>query len=182
MVSLTWNFDNQFASGIYGHNGLTDLGKDVVKELETYNVVLDVSHLNDKSFYDVCHVTSRPCVASHSNCRSICNNLRNLSDDQIRVLISKNGLIGINLYPLFINGSNTIDFIDIAKHIDHLIKLGAERCIALGTDFDGCNMSKGFSKVSDINKLYQYISFEYGKSFSDDIFFNNAYNFFINME
>ncbi len=182
MASLTWNDDNGLASGVNGIGGLTDFGRVAVRHLEDCNIIIDVSHLNDCSFYDVYSATKKSIIASHSNCRSICGNKRNLTDNQIRCITVKGGLIGLNLYPMFVNGTDSFTFDELCLHIDHLIKLGAEDNISIGSDFDGCKMCSYCSVVSDLKPLYQQMCLRYGTQFCNKLFFNNAYNFFVNME
>ena len=84
-ASLTWNEENALATGTRGNadRGLTELGKKAVKKINQKNMLMDVSHLNDKSFWDVVNVTDKPIIASHSNCRALCDVSRNLTDDQL---------------------------------------------------------------------------------------------------
>ncbi|MGN1081202.1 MAG: dipeptidase [Acutalibacteraceae bacterium] len=179
MLSLSWNGANHLAGGKDTSKGLTDFGKKAVKRCEEKNIVIDASHLSDKSFEDLLKCSERPVVASHSNCRSICGNKRNLTDFQIKEIIKRHGLIGINFYPLFLNGGEKAGFDDVLKHIRHIFMLGGENCVSIGSDFDGCKTAQALSETQDCEKLYQYmIDNGVDRATADKIFFKNAFEFF----
>jgi membrane dipeptidase len=85
------------------HNGLADFGKDVVRELNRLGVIVDISHVSDKTFYDVLALTKAPVIASHSSCRAICNHPRNMSDEMLRALAKNGGVIQINFHYTFLS-------------------------------------------------------------------------------
>jgi membrane dipeptidase len=85
------------------HNGLTPFGKDVVRELNKLGVMVDISHVSDKTFYDALAVTSAPVIASHSSCRAIANHPRNMTDDMIRALAKNGGVMMINYHAAFLS-------------------------------------------------------------------------------
>lgn len=115
---------------------LTALGIEVLEELQRLGIVIDVSHLNDAGFWDLVEIVEKPIVASHSSCRALCNHPRNLSDEQIRAIAEKDGVIGVNFAPNFIHPVKaTVE--RVVDHIDHIVNLvGADYC-GLGSDFDG---------------------------------------------
>jgi len=137
MLTLTWNYDNEICGGI-GENkkGLTGFGKQVVDEMNNLGIIIDVSHISEKGFWDVIERTKDPIVASHSNARKICEHKRNLTDEQIKEIINNGGCIGINFYPAFVSGDKC-KIKDILKHIDYICSLGGENNIGIGSDFDG---------------------------------------------
>ena len=103
LVTLAWA-DNAFSgTGLGSGSGLTASGQDLVRLCDELGVVVDVSHASDTAFWDVCSASSKPFVASHSNCRSICPHPRNLTDEMIRALAERGGVLGINLYPGFLS-------------------------------------------------------------------------------
>lgn len=145
LISLTWNapnclgFPNSREADVMG-KGLTAFGKDAVRRMEELGMLIDVSHLSDGGFYDVADICRGPFVASHSNCRTLCPHPRNLTDDMIRIVGDKGGVIGVNFGPQFLEqkkDGNTSRIEAILAHINHLIQTGGEDCAALGTDFDG---------------------------------------------
>ena len=83
--------------------GLTDFGKDVVREMNRQGIMVDISHVSDKTFYDALEVSKAPLIASHSSCRALCNHVRDMSDDMIKALAAKGGVIQINYEKSFID-------------------------------------------------------------------------------
>lgn len=137
-ASLTWNEANPLATGVREDpsRGLTPLGFDAVKKLEALGMLVDVSHLNEKSFWDVISAATKPLIASHSNCKALCDNGRNLTDDQLRAVAATGGLVGGNAWCDFIDldpEKRTIErFVD---HIEHMIEIIGEDHVGLGFDF-----------------------------------------------
>ena len=95
-ASLTWNEENKLATGAKGNidRGLTEDGAKLIKKMEELGMILDVSHTNEKTFWDICKVATKPFIASHSNCRSLCDVPRNLTDDQLKEIAIRNGVVG----------------------------------------------------------------------------------------
>lgn len=139
IITLTWNYSNEIASGIMDKSdtGLTCFGRTVVEEMNKLGMIIDVSHLSEKSFWDVAESSSMPFIASHSNARSICAHPRNLTDEQIKKIISKNGVIGLNFYADFLSNDEKCSISDIIRHLEHILSLGGENSIGFGSDFDG---------------------------------------------
>ncbi|MEW6365505.1 MAG: dipeptidase [Acidobacteriota bacterium] len=107
-MTLTWAMSTEWAdsSGDKGtHGGLTPLGRDIVREMNRLGIAVDVSHVSDRTFYDVLDASSKPVIASHSSCRALAASARNLSDDQLRALAAKGGVVGINFYPPFLDAA-----------------------------------------------------------------------------
>lgn len=177
MATLTWNGQNSLAGGINSDSGITDFGKEAVKLLEKCGIVVDASHLNEKSFYDLCKIATKPFVSSHSNSFSICNQKRNLKDEQFEIISDIGGVVGINLFNKFI-GENENGFEDILRHIERFLLLGGEDCISLGTDFDGCSVHKSVKTVENMPRLYEYLQKNLGKTLADKIFYKNSAVFF----
>ena len=178
ICSLTWNGKNKLGYGADHHSqgGLTKFGFDAVSELENNNIIVDVSHLNDDGFFDVARKARKPFAATHSNCYSLCQHKRNLTDEQIREIISCGGVIGVCFYPLFLGKGNVFDL--IYEHVYKILDLGGENCVCFGSDFDGASMSEELNSIADINKLYLFFK---SKGFDEDltqkIFFKNGENF-----
>jgi membrane dipeptidase len=112
--------------------GLTDVGVNFVEKAQELGIVIDVSHLNIPSFWDVIKFTKAPVIASHSNCRALHDHPRNLSDDQIKAVADTGGVIGINACSLFVKNSN---FENLINNIDHLVKVGGIEHVGIGPDF-----------------------------------------------
>lgn len=177
-LTLVWNSDNEIGCGAQGSaDGLTSFGKEVVREMERQGIIVDISHLNEAGFDDVCHIATKPIIATHSNARAICEHNRNLRDSQLEYLIQNKGLCGINLYPLFINGTMDCTFDDIIKHIEHILSLGGEHILAIGTDFDGAKMSTAINGIERLYSFYEYMLKWYDSNLLNKIFFENAKQF-----
>lgn len=136
MMSLTWNPSNRLADGAMEHRlgGLTAFGRRIIRRMQELGIIVDVSHLSEKSFWDVYKLTRGPVIASHSDAASIQPHPRNLNNDQIHALAARGGVIGINFYPEFL-GEPSLE--RVAVHIDHLVRHGGIGCVAMGSDFDG---------------------------------------------
>lgn len=187
MITLTWNYPNELgfpasgsatgdtaggvsetASGI--GQGLTECGKDLVKAMEALGVIVDVSHLSDAGFYDVASCTTKPFVASHSNARAICPAKRNMTDDMIRILGERGGVMGLNFYPDFLGEHTSGKLEDVVAHAKHIARVGGIDVLGLGSDFDGIDgnedlpgaqamplladaLAKGGFKPSEVEKI-----------------------------
>ncbi len=178
ILTLTWNGENAIAGGVKSNKGLTNFGKAVIKEMNALNMAVDLSHLNEKSFYKAVEIAEKP-LATHSNCKEIFNNSRNLNDDQIKLIKEKNGIIGLNFYPQFLGGN----FYDaVYENILHLCNLGCENNIAIGSDFDGADMPNEMCDIAKIPTLYAVLQQKGLKvELLRKIFFTNAYNFHLNL-
>lgn len=140
-ITLTWNFPNTIgypnADFVHADKGLTPFGKKMVEKMDHLGIVPDVSHLSDRGFENVAEILKRPFLASHSNARSIHHHPRNLTDEQIRVLAKRGGVIGLNFCAFFLDGSTHMTLDALLRHFDHIYQVGGEDVIALGSDFDG---------------------------------------------
>lgn len=183
MVTLTWNGSNALGSGNDARYGLTGFGRTCVGELERRGIVVDVSHLNDAGFKDVCAVASRPFAASHSNARAVCGHPRNLADWQLRELADRGGIAGLNFCTQFLTdriGDPTRD--DVLRHVDHVLETAGERVLALGSDYDGCDVPSWLDPCDRIGALHELLAAEFGRAVADRVFFQNARDFFARAE
>ena len=154
-VGLTWNWANAAADGALEPRGagLTKFGKEIITFLNGHGMWTDMSHLSEKAFWDALPVAEHP-IASHSNAYTICQNPRNLKNDQIEGLIAKDGFIGITFVPPFLNTAKEASMYDVIRHVDHLCSLGGEDHIGFGSDFDGIDQTvSGLSSFSDYGSL-----------------------------
>ena len=132
MLTLTWNGEKQLASGSDTHVGLKPFGVEAVRRMEELGILVDVSHLNDEGFADLCKVATKPFIATHSNSRTICNHSRNLTDEQFCEIRDRGGLVGLNYYRYFIKEdgiSNNID--DLLAHVRHFLSLRCWTAVSL---------------------------------------------------
>ena len=139
MIALTWNFENEigFPAAKGAKPGLKPFGMKLLAAMDRYGILADVSHLNEAGFWDVCEHTSLPPIASHSDCRWLCDVPRNLKRDQVRAIIDRGGFIGINFFSDFLRADGPATLDDVVRHIDALCELGGEHVIGFGSDFDG---------------------------------------------
>lgn len=170
MLTLTWNYPNELGYPNLDRvnnclntpdtvNGLTETGRIFVEEMECLGIIPDVSHLSDAGFYDVLSFTRKPFVASHSNARSVCPCVRNMTDEMIRALAERGGVIGLNFcseflvqLPAGVHNPGTID--DIVKHAKHIVNVGGMEVLGLGSDFDGIDTHEELVGAQGMEKLY----------------------------
>ena len=134
--------------------GLSDIGRNFVREAQKRNILMDVSHLSEKGFWDLVDITSAPIIASHSNAKALCPHSRNLTDEQIKAIVATKGFVGLNFYSLFVGERADMD--ELIAHVEHFWDLGAENILGLGGDWDGCDsLAGGFSGIQDMPKLYE---------------------------
>ncbi|MBO8170931.1 MAG: membrane dipeptidase [Bacillaceae bacterium] len=138
-IGLTWNYRNEAADGVEepSPGGLSQFGRELVQEAARLNMIVDISHLSEKGFWDLAENFQIPIMASHSNCKSIHNHPRNLTDEQIKTIIHLGGVIGMTFVPGFIADKENVSVTDLLKHIEHICSLGGENHIGFGSDFDG---------------------------------------------
>ena len=153
-MTLCHNGDNDIcdsAKGCNTHNGVSAYGAKVIEEMNHLGIIVDMSHASEKSFYDALDISNDPIVCSHSNCKSLCNVPRNLTDEQLKALADKGGVCQITLYHGFLrNNGKEADIRDVMEHLEHAIKImGIER-VGLGSDFDGDGGIKGLANSSDM--------------------------------
>ena len=157
-MTLVWNGDYEIGSGNTTQKGLTDFGKAVIPELEKHGILIDVSHLNDTGFSDLLSVARKPFVATHSNVRSVCKHNRNLTDDMIREMVRRDCLIGLNYYVSFLEDDGVVDSLDsLYRHIEHFFALGAQKNLALGSDYDGADVPHCLNTPAKAAGIYEYL-------------------------
>ena len=152
-MTLCHNGDNDIcdsARGSQTHNGVSDFGRQVISEMNRLGIMVDLSHAAEKSFYDALELSATPIVCSHSSCRALCDHPRNLTDDQMRALAAKGGVMQVTLYPGFLvkDGEATIE--DAMRHLEHAIDVMGIDHVGLGTDFDGDGGIRGLANSSEL--------------------------------
>ena len=180
-VGLTWNFANLVADGVLEERGggLTNFGKEVVRELSEACVWCDVSHLSERGFWDVMEL-SNYVVATHANARSLASHVRNLTDEQFRVITAKNGIVGVTFVPQFLRADEKADIYDVLRHIEHFCSLGGEYHIGIGSDFDGIERTpSGLHGSEDFVRLGNLLNQYYTSRQVDNFLYNNFANAFI---
>lgn len=182
MCTLTWSGENELGRGVLseGTTGLTDFGREVVKEFEKAGILADISHASPELFWDVAELAMRPLVASHSNAKKICGHPRNLTDEQFDAILKTDGLVGLNFYDAFLNDDESkAGMEDILRHAEHFLSLGGEDHLAMGGDMDGSTMPQDMKDgLAAIPRLYELFLRHYSQTVTDKIFYDNAARFF----
>lgn len=163
MMAPLWNYANCFGypnsdSPAVMQKRLTSFGKEAIAVMNDLGMIFDVSHLSDGGFWDVAKLSKKPFVASHSNCRALSPHRRNLSDEMIRALAEKGGVMGLNFYGPFLNRDTTCMESRIPQmlaHLKHMIKVGGSDLPAMGTDFDGMEGDFEISECSKMQLLFE---------------------------
>ena len=163
IMTLVWNGKNELGSGHDTGEGLTPFGKEVIRKMEERRMIVDVSHLNDRGFDEVCEVAARPFVATHSNLRSICSHPRNLKEEQFCEMVIRGGLVGINLHQPFLSDTGEGKEEDVYRHIDRMLELGGENVIAYGAgtlqagalEMSNVDLSTEFTEMIIASRAYQ---------------------------
>lgn len=139
LIALTWNYENEIGTPANKSpkGGLKPFGFALLKEMDARGIAADVSHLNEAGFWDVIERAQVPPVASHSNCRWLCDVPRNLHRDQVKALIDRKGFIGINFYGEFLAQGRLSRIDDVLANIDAICEMGGEDVVGFGSDFDG---------------------------------------------
>jgi len=175
LLSLTWNDDNQWAAGARQRGGLKPAGKRLLARMAELGFILDVSHLNRQSFFEVMEVWDGPVVATHSNADAICPLFRNLTDKQLALLSEREAVVGVLLgnallQPGWQDGDPPTPLTVVMAHIEHLIQQLGEGGVGIGSDFDGgltpANTPEGLDSVADLPRIGEAMS---ERGFSDEL-------------
>lgn len=163
VMSLTWNDDNFLACGSHTKNdvGLTKEGIKCIKLMNELGIIIDVSHLSQKSFYDICSITNKCIIATHSCVDSICKNKRNLTDNQIKIIAQNKGIIGVCFYKYFLSNNKNVSIDDIINHIEYISNLVGTEYVGIGSDFDGMDKSDipvGLSGIKDMRNIAEKLN------------------------
>ena len=157
IITPVWNYENLIGvpSCISDFGGISPFGRRVIERMNGLNMSVDLSHINLQGFFECVEIAERP-IVTHSNSYAVCKNKRNITDEQFCIIKQKNGIIGINFYPYFLNNTDSATVKDIIKHIYHFLSLGGENNICIGSDFDGIDcFVKGFENIMGYNVLIE---------------------------
>ena len=180
-VILMWSGETCIGGSHNTEVGLTDFGKRAAREMLSHGMVLDISHASvasSKDIFEISAVYGKPVIASHSNAHAICPVSRNLHDWQIDAIVASGGVIGINLFRLFLeeDGNATLD--SILRHVEYFLARGAENALALGCDMDGADLPDEIPNLSYLDRVAEHLlAHGYSQKLINDLFFENAYRF-----
>lgn len=167
-MTLCHNGDNDIcdsARGCNTHNGVSQFGQQVIREMNRLGIMVDLSHASERSFYDALNISEQPIVCSHSSCRALCDHPRNLTDEQMRALAAKGGVMQITMYNGFLvkDGEATVQ--DALRHLEHAIQVMGIDHVGIGTDFDGDGGIRGMASSSEmLNFTRQLLARRYNEN------------------
>lgn len=169
VIGLTWNDKNHYASGNDTENGLSEKGRELIVNMNGFGVTLDLSHLNEKCFWESIELTKLTPIATHSNARALTDHPRNLSDEQLRAISSRGGVVGIVLYnPFLKTADNQVTLQDVFAHADHMISTMGEDHVGIGSDMDGARIEDFPEELRSIDKLQNIAQFFVSKGYSEE--------------
>lgn len=189
-IGLVWSRENAFGYGVpmsYPASpdigpGLPEAGRELVRVCNKLGVLLDVSHLNEKGFWDLAGITDRPIVASHSNVHSICASSRNLTDKQLDAIKESGGLVGVNFHVAFLRPDGKFQkdtsLEVVADHTAYLVDRLGEDHVGLGSDYDGCIPPADLSDVTGLPRLFDVLR---ERGFSSDTLRKLAFENWLSM-
>ena len=175
ITSLGWNEKNILAGSNVTGGGLTDMGREYIKEAQRLGMIIDVSHISDEAFWDIIDVTQAPVIATHSNSRAVCDHSRNLTDDMFRAICETGGVAGFNQCDAFVGVNPDLD--STCRHFLHFLEMDPSGThIALGADLDGCDvLPLGFDGIQSYPRLEERLrSYGIDEQTLWNIFWNNA--------
>lgn len=155
-ITLCHNGDNDLcdsAKGTGEHNGLSQLGREAVTEMNRLGVMVDISHASEETFYDVLAFSKTPVIASHSSAKALCDHPRNLTDEQLKAIAATGGVVQVCLYHGFLTTEEKASLLDAVRHIDYMIKLIGDDHVGIGSDFDGDGGIRGCNAENEMINL-----------------------------
>jgi membrane dipeptidase len=176
-LGIVWSRSNIFAHGVPfvfpsspdTGPGLTDAGKALVAACNELGVLIDVSHLNEKGFWDVAKLSNAPLVATHSGAHALCASSRNLTDRQLDAIKASGGMVGVNFHVGFLRADGerdgaTTSLTEIVRHVDYMVERMGIDHVGLGSDFDGAVMPNDLHDAAGLPKLIAALSGRYGEN------------------
>lgn len=155
-MTLCHNGDNDICDSARGnaeHGGLSTFGREVVREMNRVGMMVDLSHAAESSFWQALEMSETPIVCSHSSCRALCDHPRNLTDEQMRALAKKGGVMQVTLYEGFLRRDGQATIKDAVQHINHAVEVMGIEHVGIGTDFDGDGGVPGVASASELINL-----------------------------
>jgi microsomal dipeptidase-like Zn-dependent dipeptidase len=155
-ITLSHNGDNDICDSHKGktkHNGLSKFGEEVVREMNRLGIIVDISHTSEKTSFDALKISSKPVIASHSSVKAICNHSRNISDELMKAIAAKGGVIQICLYNSFLKVKGKASIKDAVDHIDYVVRTVGIDHVGIGSDFDGGGELSDLKNASDYPKI-----------------------------
>lgn len=181
IVTPLWKGETCIGGSHDVQSGLTEFGKTALRRAVSLGMIFDISHASERSASEIFELSSeqgRPVIASHSNAYAVCPVSRNLRDEQIKGILSSDGVIGLNLYGHFLRPDGKALAKDVLPHAEHLLSMGAEDALCLGCDMDGCDLPPDLTDLSSLPHLAEeMLRHNYPEYLVNKIFFQNADRF-----
>jgi microsomal dipeptidase-like Zn-dependent dipeptidase len=155
-MTLCHNGDNDICDSARGsgeHGGLSQFGREVIREMNRVGMMVDLSHAAESSFWQALEESETPIVCSHSSCRALCDHPRNLTDEQMRALAERGGVMQVTLYNGFLRTDEHATIADAIRHINHAIEVMGIEHVGIGSDFDGDGGVPGVASASELINL-----------------------------
>jgi membrane dipeptidase len=169
IIGLAWNDRNRYASGANSRSGLTGEGEELVKRMNDLRITLDLSHLNENGFWEALEICETIPIATHSNARAVTDHPRNLTDDQLRAIAGRGGVVGLVLYNNFLRkGNRTATLEDVFSHADYIVNLCGEDHIGIGSDLDGGKIDEFPDDIRTVADLPKIADFFLKKGYSEE--------------
>ena len=159
-MTLCHNGDNDICDSAKGngeHGGVSAFGADVIREMNRVGMMVDLSHASEKSFYDALEISATPIVCSHSSARALCDHPRNLTDEQMRTLAQKGGVMQVTLYNGFLRTDGKATIIDAIDHLNHAVNVMGIEHVGIGTDFDGDGGVPGCASAAELINFTRHL-------------------------
>lgn len=154
-MAPVWNQANIFGGGADSENDLTPIGRLMLERMENQGIIIDVSHMNEATFWSTLMCTNTPLIASHSGAYALVPHQRNLKDDQLQAIANTNGLVNVVFHKEFINRQNLATLENVVDHILYIGNLIGFKHVGIGSDFDGCDTPTGLENIERIPTLYR---------------------------
>ncbi len=179
LLTLTWNYENEIADANGRDGGLKTFGYTVVERMNELGMIVDVSHISDRSFYDVLRHSKRPVVASHSCARALCDHSRNLTDEMLHEIGEHGGVVGVNFYSRFLQADSGYATMEqVLRHAAHIADKAGIEALALGSDFDGIDCELEWRDYRGMPRLLAYLEREFTASQMEKLCYRNAERIF----
>lgn len=190
LMTPIWNYENCFGypnsrDCSVMERGLKPFGIEAIQRMGEKGMIIDVSHASDGTFQDILAYAKGPVVASHSNCRELCNHPRNLTDEMLKALAEIGGVAGLNFYGPFLGTANASMIEEMTAHVLHMIRCGGSSLPAIGTDFDGFDgiEKPDIPKIENMERLWVALKKKgVSESQLDQIWGGNALRILKNLE
>lgn len=175
LLTLTWNYENCLGYPNGNGGGLKSAGYEAIAWMQELGMVVDVSHLSDRGFWDVMAAAKKPVAASHSCARSLCGHQRNLTDEQLRAIGQNGGIVGLNFHAPFLKENGVSGSVEeAASHLRHIISCAGSEAAAFGSDYDGMQGAPEWGGCEGMPRLIEALSSYFTADTMEKICYRNA--------